>query len=80
MKCCASQEESLRTEIIGQDLAVSAVSRAMCRASSLIRDPNRPIASFLFCGPTGVGKTELTKVLWKKKKHSLHPFHVFNAI
>ncbi|GMH41244.1 hypothetical protein BSKO_09154 [Bryopsis sp. KO-2023] len=56
-------EERLRDEIIGQDQAVSSVSRAMCRSYSLIRDPKRPIASFLFCGPTGVGKTELTKVL-----------------
>lgn len=58
-----SLEHTLREEIIGQEQAVSAVSRAMCRAFSLIRDPKRPIASFLFCGPTGVGKTELTKVL-----------------
>lgn len=56
-------EDALRKEVIGQDLAVSAVSRAMCRSSSLMRDPKRPIASFLFCGPTGVGKTELAKVL-----------------
>lgn len=56
-------EQRLRDDVIGQDQAVSSVARAMCRSYSLIRDPKRPIASFLFCGPTGVGKTELTKVL-----------------
>jgi len=56
-------EEKLSMEVIGQRRAVSAVCRAMSRATTCIRDPERPIASFLFCGPTGVGKTELTKVL-----------------
>ena len=56
-------DKKLAEEIIGQRRAISAVCRAMCRAMSCIRDPSRPIASFLFCGPTGVGKTELTKVL-----------------
>lgn len=56
-------EDKLSQEVIGQKQAISAVSRAMCRASACIRNPKRPIASFLFCGPTGVGKTELSKVL-----------------
>ncbi|KAL6960362.1 hypothetical protein U1Q18_038127 [Sarracenia purpurea var. burkii] len=56
-------EESLHGRIVGQDEAVEAVSRAIRRARVGIRDPTRPIASFLFVGPTGVGKTELAKVL-----------------
>ena len=56
-------EETLHTRIIGQDTAVSAVSKAIRRARVGLRNPNRPIASFLFSGPTGVGKTELTKAL-----------------
>lgn len=48
--------------MIGQNDAVSAVSRAMKRARSGLKDPSRPIAAMLFAGPTGVGKTELTKV------------------
>ncbi|MBA1394782.1 AAA family ATPase, partial [Lactobacillus sp. XV13L] len=49
--------------IIGQDKAVSAVSRAVRRSRSGIKDENRPIGSFLFLGPTGVGKTELAKAI-----------------
>jgi ATP-dependent Clp protease ATP-binding subunit ClpA len=49
--------------VIGQADAVDAVSRAMRRSRSGLRDSSRPIASMMFCGPTGVGKTELTKVL-----------------
>ena len=56
-------EETLHGRIIGQDEAVVAVSRAIKRARVGLKNPNRPIASFLFCGPTGVGKTELTKAL-----------------
>jgi ATP-dependent Clp protease ATP-binding subunit ClpC len=56
-------EETLHSRIIGQEQAVSAVSRAIRRARVGLRNPNRPIASFLFSGPTGVGKTELTKAL-----------------
>ena len=56
-------EEVLHGRIIGQDEAVVAVSRAIRRARVGLKNPNRPIASFLFSGPTGVGKTELTKAL-----------------
>ena len=52
----------VQSRVIGQDDAVDAASRALRRARSGLRDPARPIASMLFCGPTGVGKTELTKV------------------
>jgi ATP-dependent Clp protease ATP-binding subunit ClpC len=56
-------EETLHSRIIGQDEAVVAVSRAIRRARVGLKNPNRPIASFIFSGPTGVGKTELTKAL-----------------
>jgi len=56
-------EETLHGRIIGQDEAVISVARAIKRARVGLRNPNRPIASFLFSGPTGVGKTELTKAL-----------------
>jgi ATP-dependent Clp protease ATP-binding subunit ClpC len=56
-------EATLHNRIIGQDEAVVAVSRAIRRARVGLKSPNRPIASFLFSGPTGVGKTELTKAL-----------------
>merc|ERR1711920_823190 len=56
-------EETLHTRVIGQDEAVVAVSRAIRRARVGLKNPNRPIASLLFSGPTGVGKTELTKAL-----------------
>ncbi|MEO1132480.1 MAG: ATP-dependent Clp protease ATP-binding subunit, partial [Cyanobacteria bacterium J06639_1] len=56
-------EGTLHTRIIGQDEAVKAVSRAIRRARVGLKNPNRPIASFIFSGPTGVGKTELTKAL-----------------
>ncbi|MEQ8593787.1 MAG: ATP-dependent chaperone ClpB [Parvibaculum sp.] len=56
-------EDALRARVIGQEEAVSAVSRAVRRARAGLQDPNRPIGSFLFLGPTGVGKTELTKAL-----------------
>ncbi|MGB3188354.1 MAG: ATP-dependent Clp protease ATP-binding subunit [Limnoraphis sp.] len=56
-------EETLHQRLIGQDEAVSAVSRAIRRARVGLKNPNRPIASFIFSGPTGVGKTELTKAL-----------------
>ncbi|MBO6559369.1 MAG: ATP-dependent chaperone ClpB [Nisaea sp.] len=56
-------EENLHKRVIGQDEAVAAVSNAVRRARAGLQDPNRPIGSFLFLGPTGVGKTELTKAL-----------------
>lgn len=56
-------EKKLKEHIIGQREAVEAVSRAIRRARVGIRDPNKPVASFLFTGPTGVGKTELAKAL-----------------
>nr|ARW69405.1 Clp protease ATP binding subunit [Polysiphonia sp.] len=56
-------EETLHSRIIGQEEAVVAVSRAIRRARVGLKNPNRPIASFIFSGPTGVGKTELTKAL-----------------
>ena len=56
-------EETIHERIIGQKHAVTAVSKAIRRARVGLRDPKRPIASFIFAGPTGVGKTELTKAL-----------------
>ncbi|MBD2585142.1 ATP-dependent Clp protease ATP-binding subunit, partial [Planktothricoides raciborskii] len=56
-------EDTLHQRMIGQDEAVKAVSRAIRRARVGLKNPNRPIASFIFSGPTGVGKTELTKSL-----------------
>ena len=56
-------EEEISRRLIGQDEAVSAVSRAIRRARTGLRDPRRPIGSFLFMGPTGVGKTELARCL-----------------
>ncbi|MEM1303691.1 MAG: AAA family ATPase, partial [Planctomycetota bacterium] len=56
-------EERLHQRVIGQDEAVAAVANAVRRSRSGLQDPNRPIGSFLFCGPTGVGKTELCKAL-----------------
>jgi len=56
-------EERLRRRVIGQEEAISAVSNALRRARSGLQDPNRPIGSFIFMGPTGVGKTELSRAL-----------------
>jgi ATP-dependent Clp protease ATP-binding subunit ClpB len=56
-------EELLHQRVVGQDQAVKAVADAVMRARSGIKDPNRPIGSFLFLGPTGVGKTELARAL-----------------
>lgn len=58
-----SLEENLKKRVIGQDEAVRVVSDTIIRARSGIKDPNRPIGSFIFMGPTGVGKTELAKAL-----------------
>ena len=56
-------EDKLRQRVIGQDHAIIAVADAVRRARAGLQDPNRPLGSFLFLGPTGVGKTELTKAL-----------------
>ena len=56
-------DERLRQRVVGQDEAIEAVSNAVRRARAGIQDPNRPIGSFIFLGPTGVGKTELAKAL-----------------
>ncbi len=59
----ANLESILHTRVVGQDDAVQAVSEAIIRARAGVKDPNRPIGSFIFLGPTGVGKTELAKTL-----------------
>ncbi len=56
-------EERLRSRVVGQDEAIAAVSNAIRRARAGLQDPNRPLGSFLFLGPTGVGKTELARAL-----------------
>ncbi|HXN47357.1 MAG TPA: AAA family ATPase, partial [Bryobacteraceae bacterium] len=56
-------EEELHQRVVGQDEAVTAVAEAVLRARSGLKDPNRPIGSFIFLGPTGVGKTELARAL-----------------
>ncbi len=56
-------ENRLREQILGQDRAVVSVARALCRARTGLKDPRRPSGCFLFCGPTGVGKTEVCRAL-----------------
>ena len=56
-------EERLHQRVVGQDEAVEAVANALRRARTGLQDPNRPIGSFVFLGPTGVGKTELARAL-----------------
>jgi ATP-dependent Clp protease ATP-binding subunit ClpC len=56
-------EDELHRAVVGQDEAIRAVSRAIRRSRAGLKDPNRPIGSFIFCGPTGVGKTELAREL-----------------
>ncbi|KAF0891946.1 hypothetical protein E2562_011333 [Oryza meyeriana var. granulata] len=62
-KLLVGLDDELRKRVIGQDDAVMAISRAVKRSRVGLNDPDRPIATLLFCGPTGVGKTELTKAL-----------------
>ena len=63
MKKLLALEDELHKRVIGQDEAVMAVAEAVMRARSGLKDPNRPIGSFIFLGPTGVGKTELARAL-----------------
>ncbi len=63
MQRLLSLEDELHRRVIGQDEAVTAVAEAVIRARSGLKDPNRPIGSFIFLGPTGVGKTELARAL-----------------
>jgi len=56
-------EDELRSHVVGQDEAIAVIAKAVRRARAGLKDPNRPIGSFIFLGPTGVGKTELTKAL-----------------
>jgi ATP-dependent Clp protease ATP-binding subunit ClpB len=58
-----NMEDRLKNRVVGQDEAITAVSNAIRRARAGLQDPNRPIGSFIFLGPTGVGKTELSKAL-----------------
>ena len=60
-----AMEQALHKRVIGQEEAVEAVSAAVRRARAGLQDPNRPMGSFLFLGPTGVGKTELTQKRWQ---------------
>ncbi|HXB71807.1 MAG TPA: Clp protease N-terminal domain-containing protein [Candidatus Acidoferrales bacterium] len=63
MQKLLSLEQELHQRVVGQDEAVTAVAEAVIRARSGLKDPNRPIGSFIFLGPTGVGKTELARAL-----------------
>src|SRR5207249_11239382 len=56
-------EEQLHQRVVDQEVAIKAVSNAVRRARAGLQDPNRPIGSFIFLGPTGVGKTELSRAL-----------------
>src|SRR5699024_3326396 len=67
-----SLPEKLHKRVVGQDLAVKAVSDAIIRARSGLKDERRPIGSFIFLGPTGVGKTELAKSLTEAMFDSEH--------
>ncbi|MFA6251037.1 MAG: AAA family ATPase [Candidatus Paceibacterota bacterium] len=63
LKKLAKMEDELRTRVVGQDVAIKKISDVVRRSRAGISDPNKPIGSFIFLGPTGVGKTELTKAL-----------------
>ena len=58
-----NMEETLHKRVIGEEEAVNAVAKAIRRARAGLKDPKRPIGSFIFLGPTGVGKTELARAL-----------------
>lgn len=58
-----NMEQALHTRVVGQDEAISVVANAILRSRAGLSDPQRPIGSFIFCGPTGVGKTEVSKAL-----------------
>lgn len=70
----ASLEHSLKNEVFGQDKAVEAVVQAVKRSRAGFRSPDKPVANFLFVGPTGVGKTELARQLSKQLGIALHRF------
>ncbi|MDA8410879.1 MAG: AAA family ATPase, partial [Treponema sp.] len=70
----ASLDADLKHEVFGQDLAVDAVVKAVKRSRAGFRSPDKPVANFLFVGPTGVGKTELARQLAKSLGVSLHRF------
>ncbi len=63
MCACKKLEQTLHKRVVGQEEAVTAVAKAVRRGRVGLKDPKRPIGSFLFLGPTGVGKTELSKAL-----------------
>ena len=73
-------EQELHHRVIGQDEAVEAVSNAIRRSRAGLSDPNRPIASFLFLGPTGVGKTELCKTCLLYTSESSIPFPMSKCV
>jgi ATP-dependent Clp protease ATP-binding subunit ClpB len=58
-----TMEDRLRLRVVGQDAAIRSISNAIRRARAGLQDPDRPIGSFIFLGPTGVGKTELARAL-----------------
>ena len=58
-----NMEDELHKRVVGQHQAISAISRAIRRSRAGLKDPHRPIGSFIFSGPTGVGKTELARTL-----------------
>lgn len=66
-------EDTIHKDLVGQDSAVSAVCKALRRSKAGVHEPNKPLASFLFVGPTGVGKTELCKVLSKEMSFGKMP-------
>ena len=72
-------ENKLKDRVVGQDLAVTAVSNAVRRARAGLQSPNRPIGSFLFLGPTGVGKTELTKALAEFYLMTIPPWYAWTC-